>query len=78
MRSYEHIQVHIVDWLPVTIKGLTIRTTDNEDFYCILLNGKLGQNALNKAYDHEMQHIDNNDFDSMYTADQIESLRHAG
>lgn len=78
MRTYEHIQVHIVDWLPLTIRGLTIRTTDNEEFYCILLNGKLGQNALNKAYDHEIQHIENNDFDSMYTADQIEMLRHAG
>ena len=53
-------------------------TSDNEDFYCILLNGKLGQNALVKAYDHEIDHINHHDFDSMYTADQIESMRHAG
>ena len=78
MRAYEHIQVHIVDWLPVTIRGLTIRTTDDEDFYCVLLNGKLGREALNCAYDHELSHIDNQDFDSMYLADQIEALRHAG
>lgn len=78
MRDYERIHVHIVDWLPVTIRGLTIRTTDNEDYYCILLNGKLGKEALNCAYDHELSHIDNQDFDSMYSADQIESMRHAG
>ena len=78
MRSYEHIQVHIVDWLPVTIRGLTVQTTDNEEFYCILLNGKLGRDALIKAYYHELSHIDHQDFDRMYTADQIESMRHAG
>lgn len=78
MRDYERIHVHIVDWLPVAIRGLTIRTTDNEDYYCILLNGKLGRNALIMAYDHEMEHIDNNDFDSMYSADEIEAIRHAG
>lgn len=77
MKRLEHIQVHIVDWLPLTIKGLTIKTTDNEDYFCILLNGKLGDKALLKAYDHEMKHIDNDDFSCMYSADQIESLRHA-
>ena len=78
MRDYERIHVHIVDWLPVTVRGLTIRTTDNDDYYCILLNGKLGRNALIMAYDHELDHIDNNDFDSMYSADEIETMRHAG
>lgn len=78
MRDYERIHVHIVDWLPVTVRGLTIRTTDNDDYYCILLNGKLGRNALIMAYDHELEHIDNNDFDSMYSADEIEMMRHAG
>jgi hypothetical protein len=78
MRSYEHVQVHIVDWLPLTVSGFTVMTSDNEDFYCIILNGKLGRNALVKSYEHEIQHIDNHDFDSMYTADQIESMRHAG
>lgn len=78
MRSYEHVQVHIVDWLPITVKGFTVMTSDNEDFYCIILNGKLGRSALMKAYDHEIEHIDKQDFSSMYTADQIESMRHAG
>ena len=78
MRQFEHVQVYIGDFLPVTIKGLTIRTTDNEDYFCILLNGKLGHNALCKAYDHEIEHINNNDFESMYSADEIEKLRHAG
>ena len=78
MRQYENIKVFIVDWLPVTVSGLTVRTTDNEDFYCVLLNGKLGDKALIKAYDHEMDHINNNDFSSIYTADEIEKLRHAG
>ena len=78
MRTYEHVQVHIVDWLPLTVSGFTVMTSDNEDFYCILLNGKLGQNTLMKAYNHEIDHINHHDFDSMYTADQIESMRHAG
>ena len=75
---YENIKVLIVDWLPLTIKGFTVMTSDNEDYYCILLNGKLGRNALIMAYDHELEHIDNNDFDSMYSADEIEMMRHAG
>ena len=78
MRTYEHVQVHIVDWLPMTVGGFTVMTSDNEDFYCIILNGKLGKEALIKRYNHEMSHIDNHDFDSMYTADQIEAMRHAG
>lgn len=77
MRQYDHIKVCIVDWLPVTVPGFTVMTSDNEDFYCILLNGKLGDKALCRAYDHEMEHINDNDFDSMYTADQIEQMRHA-
>ena len=77
MRQYEHVYVHIVDWLPVTIAGLTVMTCDDEDVYCILLNGKLGDRALCKAYDHEMEHIDHDDFGSMYTADEIEQLRHS-
>lgn len=62
----------------MTVRGFTVRTTDNEDFYCIILNGKLGRKSLILVYDHEMEHINNHDFDSMYTADQIEAMRHAG
>ena len=78
MRQFENIKVFIVDTLPIGTHGFTVRTTDNEDFYCIVLNGKLSQSALIKAYDHEMEHINNHDEDSIYSADQIEYLRHAG
>jgi len=30
------------------------------------------------TYDHEIKHINNNDFDSMLPADRLEAIRHVG
>ncbi|WP_312647527.1 hypothetical protein [Aminipila sp.] len=71
----EYIQVHLLD-MPTTIRGLTIYNTD--DSFTIFINAKLNSETQIKAYDHEMEHINNRDYDKMYSVDVLETLRHVG
>ncbi len=71
----EYVGVHLID-MPHSIRGITVKV--DADTYCILINSRLSQDAQIRAYDHEIQHIDNGDFDQMVTVDQLECLRHAG
>ena len=70
----EIIQVFLVD-MPARIHALTVRNED--DSYTILINTWLSPEAQCRAYDHEMEHINNHDFDQMYDASKIEWLRHS-
>lgn len=69
----EIVQVFLVD-LPAKVGGLTIRNSD--DSYTVLLNAGLSSFAQIQAYDHEMEHINNHDYDQMYDANDIERIRH--
>lgn len=71
----EYVGVHLID-MPHSVRGITVRV--DADTYCILINSRLSYRAQCEAYDHEIRHIDNGDFDHMYTVDQLECLRHAG
>jgi hypothetical protein len=64
--------------LPTSIKGMTIRSFDSEgDFYTIVLNSRLSKEQQQSAYEHEMEHINNDDFYLRdCSVDQIEALRH--
>lgn len=74
----EYIKVFFVE-MPLRIHGATIRSFDNgEHFYTILLNKNLSEAMQIAAFDHEMEHINNHDFDAMIPADTLEALRHAG
>lgn len=74
----EYIKIFIID-LPHRIHGITYRKcVDGEDMFFILINAHLSSSMQIEALDHEMEHINNRDFDSIYTADDIEHLRHAG
>lgn len=75
MARSEYVGVHLID-MPHSIPGITVKV--DADTYCILINSRLSQDAQIRAYDHEIAHIDNGDFDEMYTVDQLECLRHAG
>lgn len=70
----EIIQVFLVD-MPTAVKGLTIRNEDES--YTILINAGLSALVQCEVYDHEMDHINNHDFDHIYDADKIEWLRHS-
>ena len=74
----EYIKIFILD-LPHRIHGITYRQCiDGEDMYFILINARLSAEMQVQALDHEMEHINSRDFDSIYTADDIEYLRHTG
>ena len=68
------VSVLIVDWLPISIKGLAIEDSDTE--YTILLNGELSKDMLYSSFTHELEHIFYNDFHSDLSANEIERLRH--
>ena len=74
----ENIKVFIID-LPHRIHGATCYQCESDgDLYIILINARLSYEMQKKALSHEMAHINNHDYDSMYTVDLLESLRHAG
>ena len=64
--------------LPPSIKGMTIRSFDSEgDWYTIVLNSRLSKEQQEEAYEHEMEHINNDDFCLRdCSADHIEAMRH--
>ena len=60
--------------LPGTIKAFVAKDTD--DFYTIYLNSRLSHEQNVVSFIHEMEHIENDDFYSDLTSDQIERVRH--
>ena len=75
----ERIQVVLTD-LPVTVRGLTVYYYDEDGqvYYTILINSKLNDQMQCAAYDHEIAHIDNHDFDRMLPVEDLEAARHEG
>lgn len=65
----EYISVFIVDWLPAVVAGLSVKNPD--DGYTILLNAHLNAEKQYKAYLHEMQHINDKDFDYMISGSKV-------
>lgn len=72
--NYEYVGVHLID-MPHSIPGITVRI--DADTYCIFINARLSHKTQCEAYDHEIEHINNRDFDYMYDVDELEFLRHA-
>lgn len=58
----DNIIVRQVEFLPTTIKGVTI--PDDEGYYNIYINAKYSIDIQNKTLKHELKHIDNFDFDN--------------
>lgn len=70
----EIIQVFLID-MPAKIEGMTVK--NNDDSYTIIINAGLSSIAQCRAYDHEMQHINNHDYDHIYDVNQLELIRSA-
>ena len=75
----DKIKVILMD-LPHSIKGFTVYyfDEDGQSYYTIMINSHLCSAAQCKTYDHEIRHIDNRDFDSMFPVDVLEGIRHTG
>jgi len=69
----DYISLFFVD-LPPKANGLTVKNDDGG--YTILINAKLSIEGQRAAYDHEIQHINNQDFDEMYDVNILEHVRH--
>lgn len=73
----EYIRIHLID-LPPRIHGLTVYKFDDGDaFFTVFLNSRLSDEMIRAAYDHEIEHINAGDFDSMHPVDELEGIRHA-
>jgi len=64
----------LVDF-PEGAYGITVY--DGIDEYDIYINARLSNDMIIKAYDHEIGHVNNHDFDKMYSAEYIEKLMSA-
>jgi len=61
--------------MPGRIRSYTVR---KDGFYTIVVNENLCEEARLKAFKHEMDHINNGDFDKSCSADLIEIRAHGG
>lgn len=73
----ENIKVKLWD-LPYSIHGLTIYyfDDDGQGYYTILLNSRDNAERNYQAYEHELSHINNCDFDKMLPIESLEAERH--
>ena len=70
------IQTMLID-IPSRIHGFTVdNSVDGEPNYVIFLNSRLNDEMQRMAYEHELEHIKNNDFDSMLSVSILEKMRH--
>ena len=70
----EYIKVFIVNWLPAAVAGLSVKSPD--EGYTILINACLNAEKQYQAYRHEMQHINDKDFDYIFDVNELEDMRH--
>lgn len=61
--------------MPGTIAAYTIANADMS--YTIVLNARLCHERLLQAYRHEINHIENGDYDKQCSVDLIEGHAHA-
>lgn len=59
-------------YIPFKIRGMTVPCADG---YTVYLNSKLSEEQRLKAYKHELEHIDNGDYDKI-NAGLIEIYAH--
>ncbi len=73
-RMIETIQVILLD-MPGTIKAFTSKNSDGS--YTIFINAGISHEMQCAAYDHEVEHISNGDFDYFYDVNRLEEERHS-
>lgn len=71
-----NVNVKYVD-LPCTIRAMTVRDCTDDEHYTIVLNSRMSSEMNRTSYLHEIEHIDNDDFQSDLSVQEIEHLRHS-
>lgn len=71
----ENFHVVLVD-LPCKIRGFVGHNSEDGS-NTIVLNSRLNRETQIKCMMHEIEHIENDDFYSKYSSDEIEAKRHA-
>lgn len=67
--------MQVVLWqLPNTIKEFV--TVNPDATYTVVINENLSYDMRIDSYLHALKHIENNDFDNILSADEIEQLTH--
>jgi len=61
--------------LPNAIRGFTVLDENGDP--TIVLNARCSTESNQRTYKHELEHIQNNDFQSYESADEIEARAHA-
>lgn len=65
----------IYDNLPHKINAFTMHhPVDN--FYTIILNSRISCDCAQKAFEHELKHIKNQDFNDYKNVSEVETLAH--
>ncbi len=64
--------VRVVNF-PGDVLGCVKQTRDGSDFPNIYINDQLAPEAKRKAFDHEMRHLENDDFYNDRTIQEVES-----
>lgn len=63
--------------LPPRIKGMLVKTFDEEECYTVVINSQLNIEQQRAAYKHEVKHMKARDFDEIdKSVDEIEWVRH--
>ena len=63
--------------LPPRIKGMLVKTFDEEDYYTVVINSNLNIEQQREAYKHELRHMKVKDFNEVdKSVDEIEMIRH--
>ena len=63
--------------LPPKVKGMLVKTFDEEECYTVVLNSRLNYEQQLATYEHELKHIKAKDFDEVdKSVDEIEYIRH--
>lgn len=63
--------------LPPRIKGMLVKTFDEEECYTVVINSRLNIEQQREAYEHELKHMRAKDFDDTdKSVDEIEYVRH--
>ena len=63
--------------LPPRIKGMLVKTFDEEECYTVVLNSRLNIEQQRETYEHELKHMKARDFDETdKSVDEIEYVRH--
>ncbi len=63
--------------LPPTVKGMLVKTFDEDECYTVVLNSRLTYEQQRETYEHEVKHMRARDFDQIdRSVDELEYVRH--